>query len=502
MSVIPEGLVAVVTVTMALAVRRMARRHAIVRKLPSVETLGSVTYACADKVRLCMNASLRAGSRLTWMCAVRVQTGTLTEGRMRATVVWTAASGQRFAVTGSGLGRDEGSVVAESADWMAAGVPGSTTASNASIEYRLAMLTMALCNNAAVVRDALGWRGIGDPTEVRTYSRPSFMRRANAHTPIAWLGIAQVAMASACGKAGMDKGWWQESGGMQVVHENAFDTERKRMSVIVRAALPSTTTTTSASTGPVGWILVKGAPETILQKSTQRLQPPDAPPPEAPPTDGALLATQPLDRAFAEAIQAESTAMAGKGLRVLALAVRAIATEQELADLVAEPPTTPLVLSPGPVDPLKEVNASGPGRGGPPRTPTTPTARAESRLCFVGLVGLIDPPRDEARDAVARCRAAGIRVVMITGDHIVTAQAVARSLGILDPADPARVRPSVHLSAPEHGHVGLRGIVSARTGAANCHDGIRSGCLDGRGVGAAVAVSVRLCACQVCIQRA
>ena len=61
----------------------------------------------------------------------------------------------------------------------------------------------------------------------------------------------------------------------------------------------------------------------------------------------------------------------------------------------------------------------------------------ERDLVFVGLTGMYDPPRPEAKDAVAKCRAAGIRVVMITGDHPDTATAIARELGIASADDVA-----------------------------------------------------------------
>jgi len=135
-----------------------------------------------------------------------------------------------------------------------------------------------------------------------------------------------------------------------------------------------------------GWqACVKGAPEAILERCVRRLTP---------------QGPAPFDAAPA---LAEAEALAARGLRVLALAQRHLEHLPAHADA------------------------------------------AESGLTFLGLVGLLDPPRDEAAAAVAECMAAGIRPVMITGDHPATARAIAQRLGMLGPQ--GRVITGVELAA-------------------------------------------------------
>ncbi|VWX55767.1 Calcium-transporting ATPase [Burkholderiales bacterium 8X] len=262
---IPEAMPAVVTVLLALGARRMVSVNALVRRLPSVETLGSVSVICSDK------------------------TGTLTQNHMRVQDVDCPGGGPADAL------------------WTAA----------------------LLCNDARLdAEDA--WAG--DPTE--------------------------IALVEAAEATGLDAVMAREA--QPRLHEWPFDSERKRMSTLHREG--------------DGWaVYCKGAPESLLACCTHVAT-----------ADGE---ERPLDAAAA--LQAAS-AMAARGLRVLALA-RAVSTE-DAADRTA--------------------------------------LEVESGLLLLGLVGLADPVRPEAKAAVADCRGAGIVPVMITGDHPATALAIARELGI------------------------------------------------------------------------
>jgi len=320
---VPEGLPAVVTVALALGLQRMARRNALVRKLPSVETLGSVTVICSDK------------------------TGTLTRNEMTLREV--AAGGRRYRVTGAGYAprgqflkmtppRAEASEPERpSPEDDEAGSPVDFPNEPGLVET----LTIgAWCNNAQVTPrpdGSEGWQVIGDPTE--------------------------GALIVAALKAGIEA----NEQGHHVLYEIPFDSERRAMSVVVRGADGEVT------------MYTKGAPEIILAKCGAEW------------TDGRV---EPLDDKRRDGIRREAAAMASRALRVLGLASRGL-----------------------------------PGGGTGPFE--------ETGLLFAGLVGLIDPPRDEVKSAVARCRGAGIRPVVITGDHPATALAIARELGIAASADRA-----------------------------------------------------------------
>jgi len=299
---VPEGLPAVVTVALALGLQRMAQRHALVRRLPSVETLGSVTVICSDK------------------------TGTLTRNEMtvRAVVV---ANGT-YQVTGVGyVPRGDFLRVAPPAD-----SPASSSVDPLTDPELKQLLTIgSRCNNARVSPRGDGtdaWQVIGDPTE-------------GALLVAALKGRIEATDLS-----------------QPTVLQIPFDSDRKVMSVV------------TAQTDGTALMHTKGAPEEILARCLNE-------------QSGGHV--QPLGTERREEIARQAAAMADQALRVLALAYR----------------------------PFPDAKAG---------------VYPERDLTFVGLVGMMDPPREEVREAVGKCRAAGIRPIMITGDHPATALAVARQL--------------------------------------------------------------------------
>ncbi|MFM8284458.1 MAG: cation-translocating P-type ATPase [Planctomycetaceae bacterium] len=309
---VPEGLPAVVTLVLAVGVTRMVRRNALVRRLPSVETLGSVTVICSDK------------------------TGTLTRNEMTVREVATG-SGQ-WRVTGVGY-TPRGRFVPADAPTDDTGDRADTEPTGAAVDdpdLRRLLSIGARCGNAVARPTASGgWQVVGDPTE--------------------------GALVVAALKAGIEAGDTDEP----VVYEVPFDPVRRSMAVVVRP--------------PNGAprLYTKGAAEVILAASRFEQR------------GGTVV---PLDDDRRRAILGTVDTYAAQALRVLGMAWRD--------------------LDPG----FVPTDADGGGD-----------------LVFVGLVGMIDPPRDEAREAVRRCRAAGIRPVMITGDHPATALAIARELGIAGP---------------------------------------------------------------------
>jgi magnesium-transporting ATPase (P-type) len=296
---IPEGLPAIVTITLALGVQRMARRHAIIRRLPAVETLGSVSRICSDK------------------------TGTLTRNEMVVTRAVTASGIHHV----SGEGYDPAGEI-RGADGEAVSDP---------VLSPMALVS-ALCNEAHLDRREGRWVLTGDPTE--------------------------GAMLPFAAKAGLPLDETRQA--HPRVNMIPFESEHRFMASVHRD-----------DAGGRELLLVKGAPDTIFSHCDRQ-------------QTGGEGETSPFDQAYWEEMNHD---VACGGLRVLALAWK---PGSKIGDGAFEPPDLP------------------------------------RDLIFLGLVGIIDPPREEAIEAVRQCHEGGIRVTMITGDHADTAVAVAKMLGIGD----------------------------------------------------------------------
>ncbi len=309
---IPEGLPAIVTISLALGVQRMIKRKAIVRKLPSVETLGCATVICSDK------------------------TGTLTQNKMTVTHMWT--DGKVIEVTGNGY--------QPSGEFLMNGR--RISVSPATAAYRLLQYGV-LCNNSELEKEknrgsflkrkpSMDWTIIGDPTD----------------------GSLLVAAAKAgIWKNSEQKNWIR-------LNEFPFDSSRKMMSVLVKHQKGERK------------LITKGAPDVLIDRCSYILE------------NGKLVPFSPSKK---QQILKINDQLAGKALRNLAVAYRDVKPSESLQD----------------------------------------SSEAERGMILIGLMGIIDPPRVEVKQAIRECQAAGIKTVMITGDHQLTAEAIGRELGILHP---------------------------------------------------------------------
>ena len=333
---IPEALTAVVTIALSLGAQRMLKRQALIRKLPAVETLGSVSVICSDK------------------------TGTLTQNRMTVTALDIAnhqielvqRPGEKHFLLDIPEGHKKAETILPTLD--------------------LLLISGALCNDAVLVRQDKSpesqndseqqcqgdCSAVGDPTEGALV------------LAAAEYGIMKDVLEAAFPRVG----------------ELPFDSVRKRMTTVHRtpqspAELPTSLMpiwerrlTTEA---PPYLAFTKGAVDGMLAISSQVW------------VEGKL---EPFDASWEERIQTANEGMAKKGMRVLGVGLRGFdhqPTQEELQSV-------------------------------------------EQNLILVGLFGMIDPPRPEVAEAIGLCKTAGIRPVMITGDHPLTARHIAQQLGMTD----------------------------------------------------------------------
>ncbi|MBK7424041.1 MAG: cation-translocating P-type ATPase [Propionivibrio sp.] len=314
---VPEGLPAILSVVLAMGVRRMARHHAIVKKLASVETLGSASVIASDK------------------------TGTLTRGEMTVQRVMTASG--RSDITGVGYA-PEGRTETAGAE-----LPEGPL----RMELQAVLRGGSLAGNAQLQQTEDGTWGIqGDPTEAAFLVAERKLDRE---------------------KQGEPTPEWTER--FERIGEIPFTSQRKMMSVLV----------VDHADGDAHVLFAKGAPDVLLVHCTHARR---------------GEATVALDAALQAQVLADLAAMTGDALRTLAVARRTLAPDAQIPTDAAE------------------------------------AAALEQGLEYLGTVGIIDPPREEAAVAIAQAREAGIRVIMITGDHPRTAARIAADLGIVDAGAP------------------------------------------------------------------
>jgi P-type Ca2+ transporter type 2C len=316
---VPEGLPAIVTITLAIGMREMIKRHALIRKLAAVETLGSATMICSDK------------------------TGTLTQNEMTAVKLWVHHT--EVDVTGQGY-QPEGRFTHGAEQH---GIDPLSDVEAAGLLWAALLVNDAQLEETGSSGDKVTYRMVGDPTE----------------------GALVVAAA----KAGLWRSEIEQS--YPRVAEVPFDSDRKRMSTIHEMRNVNMDDASPFQTSEQGYVVcIKGAADRLLERSTHVLH-----------RKGPL----PIEEHDVREIREASERMANQALRVLGVAYRKL-----------------------------------------DRLPDKPTAEEIERdLIFIGLIGMIDPARPEVKPAIENARRAGIRTVMITGDHPDTARAIASQIGLL-----------------------------------------------------------------------
>ncbi|KAI9765541.1 MAG: hypothetical protein M1835_007366 [Candelina submexicana] len=332
---IPEGLAVVITTCLALGTRKMAAKNAVVRSLPSVETLGSCSIICSDK------------------------TGTLTTNQMSVN--------KMVFINESGNGLEEidvsGTTFAPEGTLTSRGNVVENLAASSNTILQMAEVS-ALCNESQLSYDAKNgtFSSVGEPTEgalrvlvEKIGTRDVSFNRSHFDIPIQdRLNRASNYYESQC----------------PVLSTYEFSRDRKSMSVLVDGAQQR--------------LLVKGAPESIIDRCSHTLVG----------TNGRRV---PLTDKLSGLLSEEVVHYGNRGLRVIALAS---------ANDVGSNPL------------LKSAKT------------TEEYVRLEQNMTLLGLVGMLDPPRPEVAESIRKCREAGIRVVVITGDNQNTAETICRQIGV------------------------------------------------------------------------
>jgi Ca2+-transporting ATPase len=361
---IPEALTAVVTIALSLGAQRMLKRKALIRKLPAVETLGSVTIICSDK------------------------TGTLTQNRMTVTALDVADHRLEFR-------QEEDS---EGLRLVRVDDPSSPHEPEPELlpSLDLLLLSGALCNDAVLER------GEAREEESVAASKSALAATSGSGRYTAVGDPTEGALVLAAAEYGVYKDELEAA--LPRIAELPFDSVRKRMTTVHR--LPESADDVPRRLHDV-WerrphlngetrfvVFTKGAVDGLLKVATHVW------------TAGEAI---PMDESWRKRIMDAHNSLAAQGMRVLGMAVRTLDHEPTKAEV----------------------------------------SKLEEELTVVGLYALIDPPRPEVRDAVMQTRNAGIRPIMITGDHPLTARHIAQQVGITDEDAPFLTGQELDQLSPE-----------------------------------------------------
>ncbi|KFY37305.1 hypothetical protein V494_04815 [Pseudogymnoascus sp. VKM F-4513 (FW-928)] len=384
-AIIPESLIAVLTITMVVGMTVMRKANVVVRDLSALEALGGITNICSDKTGTLTQGAMIVKKAWLWKTGVyTVQRSMDPNDPTQGVVTQNISAQTEEAPEAKRVDYDQ----QRSAAALTFDVPAekaikdqqngeNSAAEEESAEMNPALeqflQTVALCNLATVTKEKPEdsneevWQTTGEPTEI-------------ALQVLAW-------------RFQMGKKSWVRQGFTQV-GEFPFDSSIKRMSVVYNSGSENSL------------IFTKGAVERVLDLCT---------------TIGSGENQEPLTEDIKEKVLKQMDVFANQGQRVLAVAMRTWNGDfKRHADSVAQHKANK-----GAEDDLR--------------------AEVEQDLTLLGLVGIYDPPRDESKSAVQQCAEAGIKVHMLTGDHPATASAIAKEIGII-PQNMSTLSPDVAAS--------------------------------------------------------
>ena len=373
---VPEGLTAILTVVLALGVQRMAKHHAIVKKLSSVETLGSASVICSDKTGTLTRNEMT------------VERVVVPSGQVRLTGTGYAPEGTMQPVEASGSDDQQLTDAIDSslAEAVEETLMVGTIANDGDLHWQV---DQAEPDSQAQSGSGQGhWQSVGDPTE--------------------------VSLIVAARKVGSDA----KADGYRRLAEIPFTSERKLMSVLA-----------APNDGGEGQsrLFCKGAPDVLLGRCDRILE------------DGQA---RPMTSADRERILAQVSSLSADAYRTLGQAFRPV-SNQELSSLTEVDEgeelsrTVETDQKKDQLSQLSRMSQHAPAVRLSADKVIQESTRLENNLIWTGMVGIIDPPRTEVRHAVDQAHKAGIRTIMITGDHPLTAARIAGDLGIIKPGQPA-----------------------------------------------------------------